>query len=101
MLPTKFQVKQEKKRKINFQDDSAMAAILGFRSERLPSFKSTGLFVQEKKRKIDFQDGRHSGHLGFLRSERFQLFFYFQLTQMFPTEYKVNWPFFSGEKAKK
>ena len=68
---------QEKKRKTDFQD-SAMAAVSDYRSERfelfliykstrcfLPNFKSTGLSVQEKKRNIDFQDGDHSGHLGF------------------------------------
>ena len=35
-------------------------------------------------------------------SEQFsKLFFYLQVTLMLPTKFQVNWPFGSGEEAKK
>ena len=62
----------------------------------LPSFQSIGLPVQEKKGKIDFQDG---GHLGFWTG-RILATFDLQVTPMFPTKFRVSWPFSSGEEAK-
>ena len=41
-------------------------AILSYKIQFPPSFKSIGLSAQEKKTKIGFQDSRYSGHLGFL-----------------------------------
>ena len=62
--------------------------------------ESIGLSVQEKKRKIDFQDGGHGGHLGFPISTIIAIF-YLQVTLMLPSKFGVNWPFGSGEEAKK
>ena len=45
-------------------------------------FRVYWLSVQVKKRKIDFQESSHGGHLDFRPSF-------------------VNWPFVSGEEAKK
>ena len=87
-----------------------MSAILNIGSERFSLFliyKSplcflpslNGLSVQEKKRKIHFQDGRHWGHLGFpIRT--ILAVFDLQVTPMLPTEFRVYWPFGSGEEAK-
>ena len=60
---------------------------------------SIGLSFQEKKRKIDFQDGGHGGHLG-IQIKTTLAIFALQDTPMFPTKFKVNWPFGSGEEAK-
>ena len=59
-----------------------------------------GLSVQEKKRKIDFQDGRHGGHLGFQIGTILAIFD-LQVIPMLPSKFGVNWPFGSGEEAKK
>ena len=65
----------------------------------LPSFESTGLWVQEKKRKIDFQDGGHGAHPGFMIGMILSIFD-LQVTPMLPTKFGVNWPFGLGEEAK-
>ena len=62
----------------------------------LPSFKSIGLSVQ-KKQKLDFQDGDHLGFLIGTILANFDL----QVTPMLPIKFHVNWPFSSGEEAKK
>ena len=62
--------------------------------------ESIGLSVQENKRKIDFQDGHHGGHLGFPIGMILTIF-YLQVTPMLPSKFGVNWPFGSGEDAKK
>ena len=62
----------------------------------LPSFKSFGP-DQEKKRKIDFKDG---GHLGFPIGTILTIFDV-QVTSMLPSTFQINWPFGSGEEAKK
>ena len=53
-----------------------------------------------RSKKVDFQDGHHhSGHLGFpigMILANFDL----QVTRTLPTEFRINWPFSSGEKAK-
>ena len=51
-------------------------------------------------RKIDFQDGGHGGHLGFLIGTILAIFD-LQVTLMLPSKFGVNWPFVSGEEAKK
>ena len=84
---------------------AAMAAILGFRSQRfllfciykspqcfLSSYKSFGPSVREKKRKIDFQDGGHGGRLGFLIGMMLAIFD-LQVTPMLPTKFQINCPF--------
>ena len=59
----------------------------------------TGLLAQENTRKIDVQDGHYGGHLGFLIG-MILVIFNLQVTPMLPTEFRVNWPFGSGEEAK-
>ena len=54
-------------------------------------FESIGLLVQEKKQKINFQNGGHGGHLGFPIGTILAIFV-LQVTPMFPTKYRVNWP---------
>ena len=61
-----------------------------------PSFESTGLLVQEKG-KIDFQDSRHDGHLGF-PIRMILAIFDLQVSLIFPTKFRVNWLFGSGEE---
>ena len=51
-------------------------------------------------RKIGFQDGCQGGHLGFPIGMIITCF-YLQVTPMLPTKFQVNWPFGSGEDAKK
>ena len=63
----------------------------------LESLESIGLSVQEKKRKIDFQNG---GHLGFPIGTILAIFD-LQVAPMLPSKFGVNWPFGSGEEAKK
>ena len=63
----------------------------------LASLESIGLLVQEKKRKIDFQDGGHPGFLIGMILAIFDL----QVTLILPSKFGVNWPFSSGEEAKK
>ena len=96
MIPTKFQV--------NWpfgSGEEAKNRFLGFLIYKspqglLPSFKSISLSIQEKKRKIDFQDGSHCDRHGFLNG-RILAIFDLQVTPMLPTEFRVNWPFGSGE----
>ena len=64
----------------------------------LPSFESACLSVQEK-RKIAFKDGGHGRHLGF-PIETILAIFDLQVTLVFPTKFRVNWHFGSGEEAK-
>ena len=59
--------------------------------------ESISLLVQEKKRKIDFQDG---GHLGFPTGMILAISD-LQVTLMLLSKFGVNWPFGSGEEAKK
>ena len=66
----------------------------------LASLESIGLSVQEKKRKIAFQDGCHGGHLG-IWTDTILAIFDLQVTLMLPSKFGVNWPFGSGEEAKK
>ena len=66
----------------------------------LASLESIGLSVQEKQEKIDFQDGCHGGQLGFLIGTILAIFD-LQVTPMLPRKFEVNWPFDSGEEAKK
>ena len=54
----------------------------------------------EKKQKIDFQDGCHGGNLGFLIGKILAIFD-LQVIPMLPSKFGVNWPFGSGEEAKK
>ena len=49
--------------------------------------------------KIDFQDGHHGSHLGFLIGTILAIFD-LQVTLLFLTKFRVNWPFGSGEEAK-
>ena len=116
MLPTKFQVNwplgSEEKAKNRFSKWTpgghlgfpfrTILAIFDLQVIRcfLPSFKSTGLWVQEKKRKTDFQDGCHGGHLGF-PIETTLAIFDLKVTMMLPTKFRVSWPFGSGEEAQK
>ena len=98
---------QEKKFKIDFQDDShdghfgfpivTILAILIYKSPRCfqPSVKSTGHLVQDKKPKLDF----HSGHFGFQIGTILAIFD-LQVTPMLLTKFQVNWPFSSEEEAK-
>ena len=59
---------------------------------------SSGQKTKKKKKKEEFQ-GDHSGHLGFpIRT--ILAFFDLQVTRILLTEFQVNWPFGSGEKAK-
>ena len=51
-------------------------------------------------KKIGFQDGCHGGQLGF-PIETILAIFHLQFTPMLPTKFRVNWPFTSGEEAKK
>ena len=64
----------------------------------LQSFESVGLSVKEKKRKIYFEDGRYCRHLGFPIGMTLAIF-NLQVTAMFLTKFRVNWPFGSGEEA--
>ena len=62
----------------------------------LPICKSIGLLVQEKKQK-DFQDGVHLGFpIGTILT-----IFDLKVTPMLPIKFQANWPFGSGEEAKK
>ena len=94
--------------KLDFQDGGHLGFPVGtilatFYLQVIPmlptklSFESIGLSVQEKKWKIDFQDG---GHVGF-RIGTILAIFDVQVTPMLPTKFRVNWPFCSGEEAKK
>ena len=76
MLPTKFQAKwplgaEEAQNKFSRWPPWRPSWISDWKNFSflgrcfLPSFKSTGFFVQEKQRTIDFQDGCHGDHLGF------------------------------------
>ena len=89
---------------------AAMATIWDFLSERfelfliykspwcfLPSFESIGFSVQKKKWKIDFQDGRHLG----IPTGIILAIFDLQVILMLPTNFKIKWPFGSGEEVKK
>ena len=59
-------------------------------------FRVSWPFRQEKL-KIDFQDGSHPGFpIGTILAN-----FYLPVTPMLPTKFSVNWPFGSGEEAKK
>ena len=49
--------------------------------------------------KLDFQDGHPDSHLG-SRIRMILAIFDLQVTPMLPTEFQVNFPFGSGEKAK-
>ena len=90
---------------------AAVAAILDFQSKiielffiyksqqyYLPSFESAGRSVQEKKFKIYFQDGSQDGHLG-CRIGTILASFDLQVTLIFPTNFRVSWPFGSGGDA--
>ena len=55
---------------------------------------------QEKKRKIDFQDGHLDGHLWFLVGTILAIYD-LHVILMLPTKFQVDWPFGSGEEAKK
>ena len=85
-----------------------VAAILDFWSEQflqffinklfryfLPNFEPFGISVQ-KKFKIDFQDG---GHLGF-QTAIILAIFDLQVTLVFPSKFRVNWPFIQEKKFK-
>ena len=63
----------------------------------MPPTKFGVNWVQEKKRKIDFQDG---DHLGFPIGTILAIFD-LQVILMLPSKFGVNWPFGSGEEAKK
>ena len=65
----------------------------------LPSFESVGISIQEKNGKIDFQDGRHSGHLEFFIGTILAVFD-LQDAPIFPTKFRISWPFGSGKSAK-
>ena len=49
---------------------------------------------------MDFQDGHHGGHLGFTIGTILAIFD-LQVTLMLPSKFRVNWPFSSGEEAKR
>ena len=57
-------------------------------------FESAGLSVQEMKDKIDF----HGGHLGFVIGTILATFD-LQVVPIFPSRFRVNWPFGSGEES--
>ena len=61
------------------------------------STKSICSLVQEKKFEIDFQDGGH-GHLGIWMGTILPIFD-LQVSPLFPTKFRVNWLFGSGEEA--
>ena len=101
---------QEKKRKIDFQDD-CHGGHLGFQigmilaifdlqvTPMLPSkFRVNWNFGSGEEAKNSFQDGCHGGHLGFLIGTILSIFD--QVTLMLPSGFGVNWPFSSGEEAK-
>ena len=63
-------------------------------------YKSPGLSVQEKKRKIDFQGDRIGSHLDFTIRTILAIFDLLVIL-MLPIKFQDNWPFISGEEAKK
>ena len=108
MLPTKFRVKwhfgsgEEVKNRLSRWPPSWISDCNDFSyfwstSHLDASYQfSIGPLVQEKKQK-EFQDGGHSVFpIGMILA-----IFDLQVTQMLPTKFRVNWPFCSGEEAKK
>ena len=57
-------------------------------------------FLFRRSEKKDFQDDPHGGHLEF-SIQMILAIFDLQVTPMLPTKFRVNWPFGSGEEAKK
>ena len=47
---------------------------------------------------MDFHDGGFGSHLGFLIRMILDIF-YLQVAQILPTQFRVSWPFNSGEQA--
>ena len=87
-------------------------AILDFRWNNFSYFWSTShpdasyqvssqlaFWFGRRRGKTDFHDGHHGSHLGF-RIGTVLAIFDLEVTPMLPTEFQVNWPFGSGEKAK-
>ena len=60
------------------------------------TLESNNLSVQEKKGKINFQDSRHGGHPG-LSIRTILGIFYLHVGPIFPTKFRVSWPFGSGD----
>ena len=58
----------------------------------LPSFESTGLWVEEKNFEIDFQAGSRGIHLG-LSIGIILAIFDLQVTLILATKFPVGWPF--------
>ena len=97
---------QEKKFKIDFQDDGHgghLGFLIGtmltiFDLQVALIFPSIGLWVQEKF-KIDFQDGHHDSHFRFLIGPILAISD-LQIALILPTKFQINWPFCSREKFK-
>ena len=100
---------QEKKRIIDFQDDSHLGfpigTILGIFDLQFIPMLSTNFRVNwpfgsgKEAKKKEFQEGRHGGNFGFPIG-MILVIFDLQVTPMLPTKLRVYWPFCSGEEAK-
>ena len=96
---------------IDFQD-SGCGGHLGFPIRKIwavfdrlpwyfrPSFESTGICFMRRSSKYIFKMAAVAAILAF-RSEWFQLFFDQHVTLILPTNFRVIWPFGSGEAQKR
>ena len=101
---------QEKKRKIDFQDDRHLGfpigTILALSDLQFIPMLSTNFRVNwpfgsgKEAKKNEFQEGRHGGDFGFPIGMILAIFD-LQVTTILPTKLRVYWPFCSGEEAKK
>ena len=117
MLPTKFHVnwaigsgEEEKNRFLKWRprrpswiaDRKDFCYFCSTRHPNAPYEVSSQLAFRFRRRsELDFQDSNHGSHgLGFPIGTILAIFD-LQVTPMLPTKFQVDWPFGSGEEAKK